>query len=294
MLWPADHPALVDPALRPWADAAAHVVPDGRCIRVLRHLAGRRVASQVALGGSDGPDGPTGVLKVFASPRGRGNDRRLRALAAAGMEGLVPDPWGVDRSGHVQLVSFIDGVVFDDEAPDRFVASARMAGRLAARLHGCGAELDRSWTWHDEVALLTKRATPTTRSAVEDVVARTAHLADEPLVSAHRDCHPKQMVRSGERASWIDLDDAAMAPPTLDVGNLIAHLLRDAALARRSEALTGAAVAAVLDGYGPVRGDLDAWIALALVRLAGLAESRHGAPDDARRILELDLARCAV
>jgi len=43
----------------------------------------------------------------------------------------------------------------------------------------------------------------------------------------------------------------------------------------------------VLDGYGPIAGDLEGWTRLALVRLAGLAETRHGQPRDRQRLLEL-------
>lgn len=290
MRWPVDHPAVVDPGLIPWAGGADEVAPGATVLRVLRHLSGRRVASLVELGDRAEPSresGALGVLKVFASPRARGNDRRLRALAAAGLGDIVPVPLGVDRAGHLQLVSFVPGSVFDGLDGATFVDGAQWAGALARRLHASGADLDRRWTWHDEVTLLAKRATPTTRAAVDSVIARTAHLADEPLVAAHRDCHPKQLVLTDTGAAWIDLDDAALAPAALDVGNLLAHLHRDAALGVRDGAVTDLAVEAVLAAYGAVPGDLAAWTELALVRLAGLAETRHGSVAAAERILSV-------
>jgi len=227
------------------------------------------------------------VLKVFARPRARGNDRRLRSLAATRAGPLVPRPLGVDPSGHVSLVAWTAGEVYDRVDARTFVAAAPAAGAALRALHASGAQLDRSWTYREEVAQLRRRATPATRAAAEEIVAATAALAAEPLVPAHRDCHPRQVVLRAGAVHWIDLDDAALAPAALDVGNFVAHLRRDACLGRRPVEATEAAVAGFLDGYGPVAGDLEGWTRLALVRLAGLAETRHGCPEDGRRLLDL-------
>lgn len=281
MPWPADHPLHTDPALAPWAEAAEAAVPGAVCTRVLRYLEGRRVASLL--------ESPRGwvVLKVFVRPRARGNDRRLRLLVASPVADLVPRPLYVDPTGHVSVVSWTAGEVYEQVDRDRFVAAANPIGRALRRLHESGAPLDRCWTYDDEVAQLWRRATPSTRSVVEEVIASTASLANEPLAPAHRDCHPRQVVLRGDRIAWIDLDDAALAPPALDVGNLIAHLRRDACLGRRDRAATEEAIAEVVEGYGSVSSGLEGWTRLALARLAGLAETRHSRPDDRNRLLEL-------
>lgn len=284
MRWPPEHPLRSDPALAPWSASAEAICLDGRFVRVLRHVEGRRVASLV-----ETPCGPA-VLKVFARPRARGNVRRLRLLASSPARHLVPRPLDVDASGHVSLVSWEAGEVYERVDDGTFVTAAREIGVALRALHESGAELDRTWTYADEIDQLQRRATASSRSAVADLVASTGGLADEPLVPAHRDCHPRQVVVGGAGTRWIDLDDAALAPATLDVGNFIAHLRRDSCLGRRSASRTEAAVGALLDGYGPVPGDLDGWTRLSLVRLAGLAETRHRRIDHASTLLELSRA----
>jgi Phosphotransferase enzyme family len=277
MQWPLDHPAVTDDALAPWAHHAATIAPGAQFVRLLRHLPGRRVATQVRT-----TDGVSAVLKVFASPRARGNDRRLEALQRSRVCNLVPRPLGVDATGHVSLVEWVDGVMFDQTTDERFARAAFQVGFSLRQLHESSVELDRSWTIREELALLEKRQTPTvqrlilTMGGAEQLADR---LADEPLVTAHRDCHPRQAVISHGAARWIDLDDCAMAPAGLDVGNMIAHLKREAAIGLRDQKVADAAVTAFRRGYGPLPATADIWERLSLVRLCGLAETRHQRSD---------------
>lgn len=280
-MWPEDHPAITDDALVVWSDAATDLCPDGRFIRLLRYLPGRRAASLV-----DTRQG-LAVLKVFASPRARGNDRRLRLLADTPVRDQVPRTLGVDDDGHVSLVSWREGTIYDEVDDDQFVAAAHQVGEALHALHNCGALFDREWTIDREALQLRRRATPATAAAADEVIAATVHVTTEPLVPAHRDCHPRQVVCVEEQVFWIDLDDAAMAPAALDIGNMVAHLRRDACLGRRDRDVTDDAITELRRGYGPVAGDVDGWTRLALVRLAGLAESRHHQPDDRQQLLAL-------
>ena len=281
MHWPIDHPVNTDPPLRTWADGAQQLCPEASVLTVLRHLPRRRVASLVETTRG------RGVLKVFASPRARGNVRRLESLRRSSAGHLVPEPWGVDDAGHVSLVAFVVGEVFDCLNDDRFVATAELAGVALRQLHDSAAVLDRTWSLDDELRLLVSRATTTTHRSVDMAVGRAAHLASDLLVSAHRDCHPRQLVTIAHGVCWIDLDDAAMAPSGLDVGNMVAHLRRDAVLGRRSPAASERAIVAFRSGYGDTASDVDSWEQLSLLRLAGLATSRHRRPIDARQILSL-------
>ena len=281
MHWPIDHPVNTDPALRTWAAGAQELCPEASVVSVLRHLSGRRVATLVDT------DRGRGVLKVFASPRARGNLRRVRALRRSSAGALVPEPWGVDNAGHVSLVAFVVGPIFDCLDDKRFVDTAEQAGDALRQLHESGIVLDRVWTLDDELQLLASWATATTHRFVDRALMHTAHLAHEPLISAHRDCHPKQLVSVAGGVCWIDLDDAAMAPSGLDVGNMIAHLRRDGLLGRRSLATTEQAIIAFRSGYGPSVSHVDIWEQLSLLRLAALAETRHRNPSDAQKILSL-------
>lgn len=279
MLWPPDHPARRDAALEPWLDGAAEICPEGRFQSTLRHLAGRRVAVRVTT-----PSGPL-VLKVFATPRARGNHRRLTLLAGSRAAGLVPHSRGADASGHVALIEWAVGSPLDRLTGGRLIAGCAVAGEALARLHGSGAVLDRRWTAEHEVALLRRQAVRATAPLMDTAAEVARRLADEPLVSAHRDLHPPQVVVGWEGVRLIDLDDAAMAPAALDVGNFVAHVRHSAVIGACSPAIAAAAASAFLAGYGRIEGDMEAWSWLSMVRLAGLAESRHGRPDWTRRLL---------
>jgi aminoglycoside phosphotransferase (APT) family kinase protein len=69
----------------------------------------------------------------------------------------------------------------------------------------------------------------------------------------HRDLYEEQIVL-GTRVGLIDLDDAALGPPELDVGNLLAHA---DLLALRSGADLSLAEDALLDGYANAGPRLD-------------------------------------
>lgn len=272
MQWPPDHPVHLDAPLARWRDDADAVCPAGDVVATLRHVPGRRVATRVLV-----PDGPA-VVKVFASPRARGNHRRLQELYPRA-DDLLPRPLAVGPAGHAGLVEYLPGRPLTELSGTEFVDAAERTGRVLARLHGCGARLDREWTAHDE------------RDHLARLAARPGRAWDAPApaapVPAHRDLHPAQVVAEGGTIRLIDLDEATMAPPALDVGNFLAHLDRDAALGDRPTGETVRAGRAFLDGYGDQPRDLAWWRAIALARLAVLAEDRHGRPDWAVRLRAL-------
>ena len=263
MRWPADHPAVTDLCLAPWRADADAICPDGDVVTVLRHVAGRRVATLVRT-----PAGPA-VLKLFASPRARGNDRRLRLLRPAAAP-LLPRPIAVGRAGHAALLEYVPGRPLSAVTGRTFVTACARTGAALARLHSGGVRLDRIWTARDEVVALHRRSPGSGWSPPPD---------DDP-VPAHRDLHPAQVVVTpGGSIRFIDLDEAAMAPPGLDVGNFLAHLDQDAALGRRPDEEATAAGRAFLAAYGREPRDLAWWRSIALARLALLAEQRHARPD---------------
>lgn len=279
--WPSTHPARTDPALAPWAGGAEEVCPGARVGAVLRHLPGRRVASLVERAHD------CGVLKVFASPRARGNHRRLAALHATAAAHVVPRPIAVDVRGHVSLVEYVAGTPMPDLDDRRYVDAARLGGAALRQLHRSAAVLDRCWEVRDEIEQLRRTSGPLTQAVVERVIGTTRH-SSAGVVTAHRDCHPAQLVLTGGgHACWIDLDDAAMAPAGLDVGNFIAHLEAEAATGRRGAATVEAAVAAFVDGYGVEVPDVAAWRRLSLARLCALAETRHGDRARIRQMAEV-------
>ena len=282
MHWPADHPLHHDEVLAAFAAAADELCARATVLETFRYVPGRRVTTLIDVAGRPA------VLKIFANPRARGNHRRLRAMELAGLGAIVPRSLGCDRSGHVGLISFRPGAVLDTLADARFVDASGRAGVALRRLHDSAAALDRVWTRADEVRLLRKRAPQSMQHVLDGMDLESGSVDDGPLVTSHRDCHPRQLVHTGGDVAWIDLDDAAMAPAALDVGNLVAHLTREAVTDRRSISVAVAEQEAFLAGYRwPAGGSglLAQWVQLALLRLAGLAESRHGSPGERDALL---------
>jgi len=83
------------------------------------------------------------------------------------------------------------------------------------------------------------------------------------------------VVSTDDGVRFIDLDDSAMAPRALDMGNFLAHLHMEAFLGRRAKAAATGAVDSFVSGYGSEPPALRSWTQLALARLAALAETRH-------------------
>ncbi|GAB3879333.1 phosphotransferase [Terrabacter terrigena] len=278
MPFPADHPAVLDPALAEWAGGIDAVAPGAVPGPVLRHLPGRRVAVLAQLGRR------TVVVKVFASPRARGNARRLLALAATPVAGIVPAVVGCDHAGHVLAVTYRDGTIPDDLPDAAYAGRFAAVGRALRSLHDSGAELDREWGRDQEVDQLVRRHVPATAELVHHLEVSTQWLRAAPAVPSHRDFHTRQVVVTTDGGiALIDLDDAAMSPRGLDVGNMVGHLVRERVTGRRPASVTEAATAAFLEGYGECddldAATLEAWTTLTLVRLAALAETRHQDPD---------------
>lgn len=280
MRWPDDAPSN-DALLADALEAADAWLPDLQVRSVLRHVPGRRITALATRGDDEV------VMKVFHSPRARGNHRRLTALATAGLGDLVPVSLGNDPTGHVGMIQFRPGIVLDQLPDEGFIAAARLAGRALRRLHDCGADLDREWTLPDEIDALCRRATDDTRPFVDTVLRCLPSIDPGRAVPSHRDCHPRQLVVDGPSVHWIDLDDCTLAPAGLDVGNMAAHLTREGVLGRRARAVADEARTGFIAGYEWDRsaGDLARWELLSLARLAGLAESRHRSPDERDALL---------
>lgn len=127
---------------------------------------------------------------------------------------------------------------------------ARTARALVA-LHRSGARYGRTATVEMEIAELEEvverlaLTVPGLTGAGEALVRRLAALAEElppdPVVPAHHDFRPAQVLLHDGRVGFIDFDGAAMAEPALDLGRFRAKL-RDigiSAHAARGDAMTG-------------------------------------------------------
>ena len=279
--WPAEHPAYTDPALALWRPGANQLCPDGTVIKILRYLPGRRVATLIRTRGS------LVVLKLFVSPRGRGNHRRLCTLATTPAAPILPQPIAASPDGHSSSVTFQHGTPMPELSDEDFVAASSDAGDALRQLHSSGAILDRTWTVDDELRQLAKTAGTMTYPTIDRAITGCRLGSCDQLVPSHRDYYPAQVVRRHERTRLIDLDDAAMAPRALDVANFVAHLDKDELVGSRKASVAAAARSAFLGAYGDQPDDFRSWRQLSLARLVALAETRHRDPHAARVLTDL-------
>jgi Ser/Thr protein kinase RdoA (MazF antagonist) len=235
-----------------------------------------------------GPRG-TAIVKVYASERASVVARRVESLAAGPQEPVVPTVIHVDPELHLVVLSDVPGrPVRQALLEGDVVTCARSGAALGtwhAAWHGRAPGVLRPHTVEREVATLRARAetaSPPVARALDDALSGlTGQWVCTTVV--HRDLYEEQVLVD-ERIGLIDLDDAAVGPPELDLGNLLAHMEllelrrdRDLAFERR----------ALLQAYaetGPVlnRALLDRCRRLTLLRLACL--------NDDVRLAELALA----
>ena len=237
----------------------------------LKHKPGRRETLRAS-----GPGG-SAIVKVYASDRAPVVARRVDALAAGPPEPVVPAVLHLDVERHVVVLSDVPGTPLREALLAGDEATCRRAGAALGRWHaawsGARPAALRPHTAERELRRLRERA-----AGAGPAVARAARSAVvEPAPEwrcstvVHRDLYEEQVL-AGERVGLIDLDDAALGPPELDVGNLLGHV---ELLARRSGKDLAAGVRALSDGYaaaGPALATalLERCRRLTLVRLACL------------------------
>jgi Ser/Thr protein kinase RdoA (MazF antagonist) len=219
----------------------------------------------------------TAIVKQYSSDRATVVARRVSALAGGPTEPLVPSVLHFDPELHTVVLSDI---------PGRPLREALLLGELGA-CRRAGAALG---AWHtawtgaapsglsehtaareiDIISLLLEETSPVVARAVSDALPVLSG-AWRCTTVVHRDLYEEQIM-IGELVGLIDLDDAALGPPELDMGNLVAHL---ELLERRRRVSLNAVTRALFDGYektGPAldRPLLNRCRALALLRLACL------------------------
>lgn len=107
-------------------------------------------------------------------------------------------------------------------------------GHALAAVHGSGARYGRTATLEDEIDEITEvilrlsLTVPALAGAGEALVRRLAEVAaqvpTDPVVAAHHDFRPAQVLLHGGRVGFIDFDGASMAEPALDIGRFRAKL----------------------------------------------------------------------
>jgi Ser/Thr protein kinase RdoA (MazF antagonist) len=238
----------------------------------LKHKPGRRVTLRTR-----GPEG-TAIVKLYRSDRVASVAARISALAGGPPEPELPTVLAVDAGKRLLVLTEVTGAPLREAVLAGDEGECRRAGTAIAGWHRAwrGREPDglERHRVEDELAILADRAAVVPREIGARVAAAVPSLHDawEAVTVVHRDLYEEQVLL-GDRVGLIDLDDVALGPPELDVGNLLAHL---DLLELRSELDLGAARMAFLEGYESV-SELDGALLercrlLARLRLACIHE----------------------
>jgi Ser/Thr protein kinase RdoA (MazF antagonist) len=244
----------------------------------LKHKPGRRLTLRAR-----GPRG-SAIVKLYRSDRVSNVAERISALADGPGQPVLPKVLAVESADRMLVLSEVFGVSLREAALAGDGGECRRAGAVIAGWH-------RAWTGNqppvlerhgieDELTVLVDWAALATREIGVRVAAAVPSVggAWESVTVVHRDLYEEQVLL-GDRVGLIDLDDVALGPPELDVGNLIAHL--DLLELRAERGLTAARIA-FLEGYESVLG-LDQGL---LERCRVLTRLRLACIHAERRLLE--------
>ena len=217
------------------------------------------------------------IVKLYASDRAATVAARVDALGAGPAEPMVPRVLMCDPARRLVVLSYVPGRPLRDAVVTGDGEACARAGSALGAWHGYWSgrapRCLKRHTSERELAIIDERARalPTETAERVRVLARRLRLAWSCPTVVHRDLYEDQVVIN-ERVGLIDLDDAALGPPELDIGNLMAHL--ELRALREGNGSAGAA-APLLEGYAASGAVLNPFLLdrcrrLSLLRLAGI------------------------
>ncbi|MGI9119553.1 MAG: phosphotransferase family protein [Acidimicrobiales bacterium] len=234
----------------------------------LKHKPGRRSTWRAI--GSRG----RAIAKRYESDRTPLVAARVTVLGGGPAEPLVPEVLAFDADLRVIVLTEIPGAPFRDAVLAGDAVACARVGAALARWHAAWGGVNpphfRPHTVERELDVLLAQADAAGGHLGEEIRTAAATMGGDWVCSTvvHRDLYEEQVLM-GERVGLIDLDDAALGPPELDLGNLVAHL---ELLGLRSGRSLTPATDALLEGYSGVsavdRGLLVRLRRLSLLRLA--------------------------
>ena len=191
------------------------------------------------------------MVKVYASTRAPTVAARIAALAAGPDDVVVPQVLLCDSEQHVVVLSEVPGVPLREALLAGDGETCERAGSALGAWHRAwlGASPDPlvPHTAEREIEILTTRIDSASDEIAALVKAELPSVVDgdwAPVTVIHRDLYEEQIMIA-DRIGLIDLDDAALGPPELDIGNLCGHidllqLRSDRDLSGMTEMLLGA------------------------------------------------------
>jgi aminoglycoside phosphotransferase (APT) family kinase protein len=237
--------------------------------------------------------GAAGSLKLYAAHGFRGAWARLDRLASRGPLRL-PATLGAHESYRAIALEWLDGQPLRDLLSETQAPLTRLqaVGAALRELHAQGgAALERRTPASERARLEAAGAglaflRPALAPRIDRLLAALGALSEarsEPA-ALHGDFYSKQVLLCDGRVGVLDLDQAGLGRPEVDLGLFLAHLERDVVLGRLAPGRAAACGEALLQGYqqaagSPLpRGPLAAHTAGALLRLASYPFRRRS-PD---------------
>lgn len=240
----------------------------------LKHKPGRRRTLRVK-----GPNG-TAIVKLYSSDRAPVVAARIGALGAGPPEPRVPVVLRAEPRLGMVVLTDVPGQPLRHAILEGDVEACRRAGAVLAAWHAFWrADAPRVLTPHTlarELEILRERSEAAPAAIASGVRSALASFAGGWPCSTvvHRDLYEEQIL-VGDDVGLIDLDDAALGPPELDVGNLLAHLELLSLRTGRDLDATGEAL---YQGYGQEALDpelLDCCRRLTLLRLGCIHDAAN-------------------
>jgi hypothetical protein len=228
----------------------------------------------------------TAIVNLYASDRAATVAGRIGALGDGPPGVAVPRLLASDPVLHMVVVSEVPGEPLTGAILEGDVAACRCAGAAIGSWHrswrGCEPSPLRPHGADRELAML-HRCADTVGPGLAAAVQSAAEDLGEPWTCStvvHRDLTDARIL-IGERVGLIGLDYAALGPPELDVGNLLAHVDLLELRSGRDLAETRGEIVLGYEGFGENLDDdlLDRCRRLARLRLACV----HGDPRLTRR-----------
>jgi Ser/Thr protein kinase RdoA (MazF antagonist) len=250
----------------------------------LKHKPGRRETLRAS-----GPGG-SAILKLYASDRAPVVAGRVGALGAGPSEPAVPAVLHLDVKRHLVVLTDVPGRPLREALLTGDEETCRRAGAALGRWHAAWAGVRpdalRPHTAERELHILRTRADGAGPAVATAVRRALGELDGEwPCTTVvHRDLYEEQVL-AGEQVGLIDLDDVALGPPELDVGNLLGHV---ELLALRSGRSLAPGAGALSKGYAAAGPVLDSAL---LERCRRLTLLRLACLNDDLALLERALAR---
>jgi Ser/Thr protein kinase RdoA (MazF antagonist) len=229
-------------------EVVARHVGEPVVLEELRHRPGRRLTLRAR-----GPLG-SAIVRLYHSDRIVSVAARIAALAAGPSEPVVPQVLAVEPEQRLLVLSDVPGSPLREavlESQETGGGECRRAGAAIATWHrewaGKAPGALAAHTIEGELIVLADRSALASHEVRQHVAAALPSLRGEwPVTTVvHRELDEEQVLL-GERIGLIDVDDAALGPPELDIGNLLGHL--DLIELRSGRELSSAR-SAFLDGY---------------------------------------------